>query len=225
MPETTARVALSPTAEAPARGLQAAQAADARDEHREHERLHEAGHEVGRRHRAVDFLEERDERDRERLHRQRAAEPSRPASQNRVSSGVISRAAMIRGVTRKRTGSRPIVVSASTSWLTRHRADLGGERRAGAAGEQDRRHQRTELAHHRETDQVRDEDLGAETLHRHGRLEREDQPEQERDQRHDRQRVGADPLADAPDVAPAHAGGIDDDIREGGDHLADERYL
>ena len=35
-----------------------------------------------------------------------------------MSSGVISSAAMMRGVTRKRTGSRPIVVSASTSWLT-----------------------------------------------------------------------------------------------------------
>ena len=81
-----------------------------------------------------------------------------------------------------------------------HRADLGRERRAGAAGEQDRRHQRPELAQHRQADQVGDEDLGAEALHRHRRLEREDHAEQERDQRDDRQRVGADLLADAPDV-------------------------
>ena len=36
-------------------------------------------------------------------------------SEKSVSSGVISTAAMIRGVTRKRTGESPIVVSASTS--------------------------------------------------------------------------------------------------------------
>ena len=48
-----------------------------------------------------------------------SAPPSRPIrSANSVSSGVISSAAMIRGATRKRTGSRPIVVSASTSSLT-----------------------------------------------------------------------------------------------------------
>ena len=38
---------------------------------------------------------------------------------NSVSSGVISNAARTRVVTRKRTGSSPIVVSASISWLTR----------------------------------------------------------------------------------------------------------
>jgi hypothetical protein len=86
-----------------------------------------------------------------------------------------------------------------------HRADLGGERRARAAGEQDRGHQRAELAQHRQPDQVGDEDLGAEALHRHRRLEREDHAEQEADQRDDRQRVGADALAHAPHVLPAHA--------------------
>ena len=88
--------------------------------------------------------------------------------------------------------------------VDRHRADLGGERRARAAGEQDRRHQRAELAQHREADQVGDEDLRAEPAHRYRRLEREDHAEQERDQRDDRQRVGADALADAPDVLPAN---------------------
>ena len=48
------------------------------------------------------------------------APPTIPTrSENSTSSGVISKAAMIRGVTRKRTGLKPIVVSASTSWLTR----------------------------------------------------------------------------------------------------------
>ena len=65
-------------------------------------------------------------------------------------------------MTRKRTGSSPIVVSASTSWLTRIVPISAANARAGAAGEQDRRHQRPELAQHRQPDQVGDEDLGAE---------------------------------------------------------------
>ena len=49
-----------------------------------------------------------------------SAPPIMPTrSENSVSSGVISTAAMMRGVTRKRTGLKPIVVRASTSWLTR----------------------------------------------------------------------------------------------------------
>ena len=44
------------------------------------------------------------------------APPSRPTMfAKSVRRGVISNAAMIRGVTRKRTGLKPIVVSASTS--------------------------------------------------------------------------------------------------------------
>ena len=49
MPETTALVAESPTAEAPGARLQTAQAADAGDQDREHERLDEARQEVGHR--------------------------------------------------------------------------------------------------------------------------------------------------------------------------------
>ena len=55
-----------------------------------------------------------------------------------------------------------------------HRADFGRERGTRAPREQDRRHQRTELAQHREADQVRDENLGAELAHRNRRLECED---------------------------------------------------
>ena len=104
---------------------------------------------------------------------------------------------MTRGVTRKRTGIEPHRRQRVDLLVDPHRADLGGERGAGAPGEQDRGHQRAELAQHAEADQVGDEDLGAEALHRHRRLEREDHAEQERDQRDDRQRVGADALADA----------------------------
>jgi hypothetical protein len=106
--------------------------------------------------------------------------------------------------------------------LTRIVPDLGGERRAGAPGEQDRRHQRAELTQHREPDQVGDEDLGAEALHRHRRLEREDHPEQHRDQRDDRQSVDAHLLADPPDVLPAHALRISRSENERREGFADE---
>ena len=45
-----------------------------------------------------------------------------------------------------------------------HRAELGGDRRAGAAGQDDRGHQRAELADHRQADHVGDEHAGAEPL-------------------------------------------------------------
>ena len=73
MPETTARVALSPTAEAPADVCRPRRQPTAGDQEGEHERLDPAGHEVGEVDRAVELVEERDQRDRERLHRQRAA--------------------------------------------------------------------------------------------------------------------------------------------------------
>ena len=104
-----------------------------------------------------------------------SAPPRMPTrSANSVSSGTISTAARMRVTTRKRTGSSPIVVSAFNFLVDLHRADLRGERRAGAPGEQDRRHQRSQLAQDRQADQVGDEDLGAELAHRHRRLERED---------------------------------------------------
>ena len=81
---------------------------------------------------------------------------------------------MTRGVTRKRTGSRPIVVSASISWLTRivpiSAANAAPVRPASRIAVISGPSSRT-IA---EADQVGDEDLGAESLHRHRRLERQD---------------------------------------------------
>src|ERR1700704_2025828 len=98
MPETTARVAASPTAEAPAKvcrprrqpipapwaaaperesprqGLQPAQAANPGDQDREDERLDEAGHEIREVDDPLDFVDERDEGNRERLQGHGAAE-------------------------------------------------------------------------------------------------------------------------------------------------------
>jgi len=52
-----------------------------------------------------------------------------------------------------------------------HRPELGGERRARSAAHDDRRHQRGKLAGHRQSDEVGDEDVGAELLELDGPLE------------------------------------------------------
>ena len=54
-----------------------------------------------------------------------------------------------------------------------HQADLGGDRRAGAAGEQQARHHRAELAHQRQRHQHAERLGGAEALQRLVALQRE----------------------------------------------------
>ena len=224
MPETTARVAASPTADAPACVCRPAQAADAGDQDREHERLDEAGEEVGQADGAVGLAEEREERDAERLHRHGAAEQSKHIREQRE-----QRRHQQRGEDARRDEEADRVESHRRQrvdlLVDAHRADLRGERSPRSPGEQDRRHQRTELAQHREPDQVGDEDLGAEALHRDRGLEREDHAEQERDERDDRQAVGARPLGDAPDVAPADGVRMRERVGERSGGFADERDL
>ena len=81
-----------------------------------------------------------------------------------------------------------------------HRAELGGERRAGAPGEDDADHHRRHLARHADADQIGDVDLRAE-LHELDRAEeREDHADQEADQADDRQRARADLLQHQEEV-------------------------
>ena len=104
-----------------------------------------------------------------------SAPPRMPMmSANSVSSGTISTAARMRVTTRKRTGSRPIVVSAFSSSLTFivpiSAANAAPERPASRIAVISG----PELAQDRQADQIGDEQLGAELAHRHRRLERED---------------------------------------------------
>ena len=78
-----------------------------------------------------------------------------------------------------------------------HDADLGGERAAGAAGDDDRRQQHAHLAQHCDRDQIDGEDLGAELLQLLRAQIRDDHADQEGDQRHDRDRLDAG-LIDVP---------------------------
>ncbi len=193
MPDTTALVAESPTADAPApvcrprrQPIPATRIANTND-------LMKPGQEIRHVDRGVDLLQEGDDRNRERLHRDRAADQPHQAREQRQErrhqhgGDDARRHEEAHRVEAHRRQRVDFLVDA-------HRADFGGKRGARAAGQQDRRHQRPQFAQHRQPDQVRDEDLRAEALHRHGRLEREDHAEQERNQRDDRQRVRRRPV-------------------------------
>ncbi len=69
----------------------------------------------------------------------------------------------------------------------------------------DRRHQRRELAGDREPDEIGDEDVGAELLQLDRGLEGGHEPDQEVDHQHDRDAVGAGALHQTRHVAPVDA--------------------
>ena len=83
-----------------------------------------------------------------------------------------------------------------------HGAELGGKAGAGAPGHDDAGHDRRQLAHRRDGDQVGDVDAGAELLELHGAHEGDDQADQEVDQRDDAQRIRPALLQHEQDVAP-----------------------
>src|SRR6202163_2034769 len=184
--------------------LQAAQAADAGDQDREHRRLGEPREQVLDVDQTVDLVQESADRNIEADHGQRAAEDAdqvgedaqqRHHQQGSDDAGDDKEADRIEA-----HGGQRVEL-----FVDLHGSDFCREGRAGTPGEQDPGHQRPELAQYRESDQVRNEDLGAELPHRYRGLERENDAEQERYQRHDRQRVDADLLAGVPDVLPANA--------------------
>ena len=99
-----------------------------------------------------------------------------------------------------------------------HRAELGGERGAGAAADDDRRHQRPELARDREADQVGDVDVRAELLELDRRLEGHHEADEEVDEHHDRHGVGARAVHEGRDLAPVPRARPPDDAAEREDH-------
>ena len=84
-----------------------------------------------------------------------------------------------------------------------HRADLGGDGAARAAGDHDRGQQHAELAQDQDADEVDDEDLGAEIAQLEGALLRDDGADDGRHQHDDR------------DGADAHAVDLVEDRRRG----------
>ena len=152
--------------------------------------------------------------------------PSRPArSISSASTGITSIAASSRGSTSQAIGSMPMMRSASTSSFTVMVPSSAAIGRAGAPGEDHRRHQRPELAQQRDADQVRDEDLGAEPAHRDGGLEGQDHPDQEAEQHG--QPEGAQPgLVQVPHhLAEAQPPGPAGDADPGDQRFAEEGDL
>jgi hypothetical protein len=84
-----------------------------------------------------------------------------------------------------------------------HGAQSRGKGGAGAAGDDDAGHQRANLAHHADGDEVGDEDLGADHAQLVGTEIGENQPDQETDHRHDGQCLRAGFLDLQPHIAAA----------------------
>ena len=78
-----------------------------------------------------------------------------------VSSGRAMIRPSTRGTTSTSNGSTPMAMQRIDLLVELHRADLGGERAARAAGDDDRGQQHAELAQHADRDQVGHEDVDA----------------------------------------------------------------
>src|SRR6266567_7419205 len=120
--------------------LQAAQAADARDEYRENGRLGESRHEVLDVDQAVDLVQEGGDRNIEGEHGQRAAEDADDVGEHGKQRDHQQRGENTRDhqeAHRIETHGRQRV----ELLVYFHGSDLRGERGARAPGEQDRRHQ------------------------------------------------------------------------------------
>jgi hypothetical protein len=104
----------------------------------------------------------------------------------------------------------------------RHGAELGGIGAAGAPGEDDARHQRPELPHQRDADEVRHEDLRPEAPQRDRRLEGEDDAEQHAEQHRQREGARAGLVQVARQLPPAQPPRAQQGEQAGDDHLAQE---
>ena len=133
-----------------------------------------------------------------------ASMPTKPAY--RVSSGTISIRASMRGSTRKSTGEMPEGLEGVDLLVDLHGAELGGERRAGAAGDDDPGHQRAHLAHHADGHQIGDEDLRPDQAELIGAQIGEDEADEKADHRDDEQGARPDLLDLQPEIAQAEPG-------------------
>ena len=104
-----------------------------------------------------------------------------------------------------------------------HAPQLGGERGAGAAGNDDARHQRSHLAQHAEPDQVRGVVARAEPLEHDDAEEGDDDADEQRDERHDGECARAVGLHDDPELAPAHAHASEQHLGAALRHLSRKR--
>ena len=131
-----------------------------------------------------------------------------------MSSGTISIRASMRGSTRKVDRRDAQRLEGVDLLVDLHGAEPRGEGGAGAAGDDDAGHQRADLAHHADGDEVGDEDLRADHAQLVGAEIGEDQPDQEADHEDDGQRPRADLLDLPPQVAAAEVGPAGEQSRE-----------
>ena len=121
-------------------------------------------------------------------------------SEMTVSTGAMKNPASMRGTTslRDRVGAE----RAQRVDLVgdHHRPELGGDARADAAGEHQRRQHRPELLDHRRADQPADDGPRAELVQRQAALQRQRRAGEQAGQQHDGQRPDADHVELLDDV-------------------------
>ena len=108
-----------------------------------------------------------------------------------VSSGSAMVRPRTRGTTSTSNGSTPVAIERIDLLVELHRAELGGEGAAGAAGDDDRGEQHAELAQHADGHQVDHEDVGAELAQLLRAQVGDDDADEKGDERHDRDRGDA----------------------------------
>ena len=105
-----------------------------------------------------------------------------------------------------------------------HHPELRGHRRPGAAGDEDRREHRTQLAHDADADDVDHEDVGAVVAELVAGKVREHDADEESDERGDAERLGASPVDRRRDLAPGPAEGRSQQRAEIQDDLSEEAH-
>ena len=209
---TTAVVVLRPTSSAFDSTCMPWKQPAMRDDQAEDRRLDQQLPEVGHRHDLADALDEGDRRDVERDPAEDAAADDRDdrgveAEQRHHQHG--------REDAREdqRLHRRDADRAHRVDFLGQlHRADLGGEGGARAAGDHDRGHQHAELLDRASADQVDGEHLGAELAKLDRALLGDDDPDQEAHQPDDPEGVDPDHLEALDDGVEAEAARLADDV-------------
>ena len=122
-------------------------------------------------------------------------------SEMTVRTGAMKKPASTRGTTSLRIGIGAERAQRVDLIGHDHRAELGGDARADAAGQHQPGQHRPELLDHRRADQPADERPRAELIERHAALQRQHGAGEEPGQQHDGQRPDADRVELLDDVA------------------------
>ena len=203
------------------RRLKAAQAADPGHHDAVDQGFEQPTEQVADRHRGQDLIHITDERKPQRPHDHRASDQAEQIREH----------GQERGHSHRRQDSRhdekpdrfePHRGQGVDLFPDLHGPKLGCEGRAGAAGQNNGGDQGSHLPKHRDSDEVRHEDLRSEPAHRNRRLKCQDESEQKPDQRNDGEGIDAGPFCNQPGIRPPDKTGMANGAEQCDRQLPDE---